>query len=129
MALVSYSVHYTWKVSKNTFSGPNTRKYRLEITKNCPYLDNFHAVMRLITNCDRCHYKMRQLFYCKTWQVYDKIRQLFYYTSRQFYYKMQQLWQNATFFTKYIGTMSRKNVLQFSEYDCCFPVNYCQMWI
>ena len=30
--------------------GPNTRKYGLEKTKNCPYLDNFHAVMRLLQN-------------------------------------------------------------------------------
>ena len=77
---------------------------------------------KFITKCDKCYYKVRQLFLLQSAMVcYYKARQLFYYKVRQvllqsatsvitkydryykvwqFYYKVRQVLQSATIITK-----------------------------
>ena len=59
--------------------------------------------LKFVTKCDKCYYKVRQLFYYKVrWSVITKCDSFFYYKVRQlFYYKVRQvLLQSATGFTK-----------------------------
>ena len=76
-------------------------------------------VTDVITKCNRCYYKMWQLFYYKIRQQFiTKCVRFFitkcdvfntkcdsYYKLQQFYYKMQQLLQNAMFTTNCDSTV------------------------
>ena len=75
-------------------------------------------VMIVITKCDRCYYKMRQLFYYK-------MRQVFYYKMRQFYYKMQQLLQIAMILIKNATFITIATVQNWNQFSICWK---CQIF-
>ena len=56
---------------------------------------------KFITKCDKCYYKVRQLFLLQSAMVcYYKVRQLFYYKVRQVLQSVTILLQSATGITK-----------------------------
>ena len=88
--------------------------------QSCQLLQVFTNLFQFITKCDKCYYKVRQLFLLQSAMVcYYKVRQLFYYKVRQVllqsatgitkcdnfitkydrYYKVRRLLQSATVHT------------------------------
>ena len=56
---------------------------------------------KFITKCDKCYYKVRQLFLLQSAMVcYYKVRQLFYYKVRLTLQSVTILLQSATIITK-----------------------------
>ena len=63
---------------------------------------------KFITKCDKCYYKVRQLFLLQSAMVcYYKVRQLFYYKVRQVLQSVTILLQSATIITKCNSTASQ----------------------
>ena len=72
----------------------------------------FGSLWHFVTKCDRCYYKMWQLFYCKMWQKFVSK------CIRFFIIKCDVLLQNAAVITKCFGPNFFK-VICFRKQEHC----------
>ena len=91
---------------------------------------------RFITKCDKCYYKVRQLFYYKVrWSVITKCDSFFITKCDRCYYKVRQLLQSVT-----ILLQSATGITKYDDYYkvrqytgvfgvVCLPFPICNLWL